>query len=413
MTIAEMALRNVFRYKKRSFITAAAIAFGVIFSIMIDAMLIGAEVESARNIRDYETGEVKIFAEGYFGDRQFLPFDTFLEADSRLSIEALLAAYRFAPRVLAAAEMVFSEEFFDVAGAVTVKLHAVDPEREAAVFRTPGSLESGRWLLPGDSGIVIGSWLAEDIGAVTGQFVTIECQGRGGFYQTVEAEIVGIVLTDNPYVNRANVYMDLSTADELFALDGAITEYAVRLEGRASGAQARQALAVQLAGSGAEIYSWEEVEEDAVLLTKTKSGASKIYLVFMFIIAAVGISNTMLMAVMERRPEIGMLRALGYSKTRIRWLFLVEGFGIGLLGTLAGLAVGSFITFFMVEYGVDFSFMMRETDVGYRLTGVMRSAWNPSGMIATVTGALGISSFVAWFPSGRILRSEVADILRN
>lgn len=413
MTIAEMALRNVFRYKKRSMITAAAIAFGVIFSIMIDAMLIGAEVESARNIRDYETGEAKIFAPQYFANRQFLPFDTFLEPDTRHAVESLLDDRRYAPRVLTAAEMVFSEEFFDVAGSVTVKLHAVDPDREAAVFRTPASVESGRWLVPGESGILLGSWLAEDIGARVGHFVTLESQGRGGFYQTVEAEIVGIVLTDNPYVNRANVYMDLGLADELFALDGAVTEYAIRLEGRSDGAQQRTALAAELAPLGAEIYGWEQVEEDAVLLTKTKSGASKIYLVFMFIIAAVGISNTMLMAVMERRSEIGMLRALGYSKIRIRWLFLVEGFGIGLLGTLAGLVIGSLITAFMVQYGVDFSFMMRETDVGYRLTGVMRSAWNPSGMLATVIGALAISSGVAWFPSGRILRSEVADILRR
>lgn len=413
MNIASMAFRNIFRYKRRSLITAVAIAFGVLFTIVMDAMLVGAEVESAKNIRDYETGEAKILAPGYLEQRAFLPFDFFLDRADRTIIEEGLKGYRFAPRTLALAELYFNEDFFKVAGSASVKFHAVDPIREAETFRTPRMIESGRWLIPGDSGIVIGSWLADDIGAKVGYSVTIEMKGRGGFYQTMDAEILGIILTDNPYVNRSAIYMDLSYADNLLALEGGVTEYAVRFDGSQSQARGMAALKAAVPQFKDTIYGWDKIEEDAVLLTKTKSGGSKLYLIFMFIIAAVGISNTMLMAVMERKNEIGMLRALGYTGPRIRLLFLMEGFGIGLLGTVAGTAVGSLVVAYMVEYGLDFSFMMRQTDVGYRLTGIMRSAWNLPGMIATIIGALSISSIVAWFPSGRILKWEVADILRK
>lgn len=430
MNMARMAFRNVWRYRRRSLITAIAIGLGVLFTIMIDAMLFGAERESAQNIRDYETGDVKVFAPGYFAERQFLPFEFFLETHDRSLLEEAFSqsSVDAAPRTVASAELYFSEDFFKVAGSATVKLHAIDPVKEAAVFRTPHAIESGRWLVPGDTGIVVGSWLAEDIAAKVGYTVSVELKGRGGFYQTFDAEIVGIALTDNPYVNRSAVYMDLSYADELLALDGAVTEYAVVFRGGGKPAERKGQLAAEIAeafprkASGSaglarsaapEIYSWEEVESDAVLLTKTKSGGSKVYLFFMFIIAAVGISNTMLMAVMERKNEIGMLRSLGYGKSSIRWLFLVEGFAIGLIGTAAGTALGSIVVAFMVQYGLDFSFMLREMDAGYRITGVMRSAWHPEGMITAIVGALAISSVVAWFPSGRILKSEVADILRS
>lgn len=430
MNMARMAFRNVWRYRRRSLITAIAIGLGVLFTIMIDAMLFGAERESAQNIRDYETGDVKVFAPGYFAERQFLPFEFFLETHDRSLLEEAFSqsSVDAAPRTVASAELYFSEDFFKVAGSATVKLHAIEPVKEAAVFRTPHAIESGRWLVPSDTGIVVGSWLAEDIGAKVGYTVSVELKGRGGFYQTFDAEIVGIALTDNPYVNRSAVYMDLSYADELLALDGAVTEYAVVFRGGGKPAERKGQLAAEIAeafsreASGSaglarsaapEIYSWEEVESDAVLLTKTKSGGSKVYLFFMFIIAAVGISNTMLMAVMERKNEIGMLRSLGYGKASIRWLFLVEGFAIGLIGTAAGTALGSIVVAFMVQYGLDFSFMLREMDAGYRITGVMRSAWHPEGMITAIVGALAISSVVAWFPSGRILKSEVADILRS
>ncbi len=404
-----MAFRNIFRYKKRSLITAFAIAVGVMFTIAIDGLLAGSEQESSRNIRDFETGEAKIYPEGYFTDRLFLPFSFFLEKEDRAKIEQSLAGYKAAPRVELSAELYFNEDYFAVPGSTSAKISCVDPVRDGTVFKTAYKIDEGRWLKSGDEGIVIGSWLAADIGAKTGYVLSVECKGRGGFYQTFDAEIIGIVTTEDPYVNRASVFMDLSRADDLLQLGGAVTEYTVRLDKT----PALKELKAAMPSYAKNIYSWEQVAADLIKLTKTKSGMSKLYLMFMFIIAAVGISNTMLMAVMERKNEIGMMRALGYSSFRIRLLFLIEGFGIGLLGASAGLAAGCVINFFMSVYGIDFSSLLRNMDAGYRITGIMRSSWNWEGIGATVIGSLAISTFVAWFPSGKILKSEVAEILRK
>lgn len=413
MTDAGMAMRNIFRYKKRSMITAAAIAFGVMFTIMIDGLLAGTETESARNIRNYETGEAKIYPSGYFDELKFLPFNYFLEQSDRDIIEQSLAGYTLTPRANLSAELYFSGDSFKVAGSVSTTLTAIDPVRDTTVFDSGKMVSEGRWLRPGDTGVVIGSWLATDIGATPGAFITIECKGRGGFYQTFDAEIVGLVTTDNPIVNKNAVFMDLSYADEILALNGGITEYTLRLP--PVSALKRKIADVQrkLPSYAKDVHSWEEIAKDEILLTKSKSSGSKIYLFFMFVIAAVGISNTMLMAVMERKNEIGMLRALGYSSFKIRRLFLFEGFGIGLIGSAMGLAAGSLLNLYFVIKGLDFSFMFRDMDIGYRITGIMRSAWNLKGIISTVIGALVISTLVAWFPPGRILKREVAEILRK
>ena len=410
-----MAARNIFRYRRRSLITAGAIAFGVMLTVVMDGFLAGSETETIRNLRDFETGEVKIFPAGYFPEREVLPFDRFIDGDDRTAAEAALAGYAHTARVQLAGELFFNEDFFPVPGSIDAVISAVDPVTDGSVFRTSAMVTEGRWLESGGEAIVIGSWLAEDIGARPGFVVSVECRGRGGFYQTFDAEIAGIVTTDDPYINRNSVFMDLAYADRILELGGGVTEYTARIPGAprttAMAAKAEE-IARKLPSGAGEAWGWQEVADSTLQLLKGESGESAIFLVFIFIIAAVGITNTMLMAVMERRHEIGMLRALGFGNFAIRRLFLLEGFGIGLIGTAAGLALGSAGNWFLVKYGIDFSFMLRDMDIGYRITGVMRSAWNFQGMVRTAAGALAVSTLVAWFPSGKILAREVADILR-
>lgn len=413
MNRVTMATRNIFRYKRRSLITASAIAFGVLFSIFMDGFIEGSKMDTIRNLRDYETGEGKIYPAGYFAERDFVPFSYFIGKDDRAAIERAAGKTSAAPRVTVSAEMYFNEDFFKVPGSIATTLFCVDPERDSRVFRTARMVSAGRWLKSGDEGIVIGSWLAEDIGAKPGYVVTLECRGRGGFYQTFDAEIIGIVKTDDPIVNRNAAFIDLGAADSLLALDGAVTEYTIRSNSADAKLDAEGSAIARATSGRAEFHPWQKVGESTLKLLRGQSGESVIFLFFIFVIAAVGIMNTMLMAVMERKSEIGMLRALGFGKGAIRDLFLLEGFGIGLIGTTVGLIAGCIVNFFMVKYGLDFSFMLRDLDVGYRLTGVMRSTWNFPGIARTVIGALAISTFVAWFPSGRILKREVADILRK
>ncbi len=419
-----MAARNVLRYKRRTLITASAIAFGVMFTIVMEGFTAGSETETIRNLRDYETGELKVYPAGYFADRQYLPFDRFIEKKDRPAIETLLAGHPSTPRAVLSCEMYFTAESFAVPGSVTAELNAVDPARDGKVFRTATKVSSGRWLVKGDTGIVIGSWLAEDIGAKVGYTLTIECRGRGGFYQTFDAAIIGIVKTDDPAINRNAAFMDLALANELLSLDDGVTEYSVRIpsstatriwdrDRRSEDAAGRISAALASSGVGAEARDWQEIGNETIKLLRAQTGETALYLFFIFVIAIVGITNTMLMAVIERRSEIGTLRALGFTSLRIRALFLAEGACIGAIGSFAGTVFGACANWYLTTRGMDFSFMLRDMDVGYRITGVIRSAWDIASIARTALATIAISAAVAWFPSGIILRREVADILRK
>lgn len=412
MGIIPMGFRNIFRYRRRSLITAAAIAAGVMFAIAIDGILIGSETESSRNIRDYETGEGKAFAAGYFAERDVLPFTYFIEASSRKAVENALTPLAWTPRAEFAAELLLGEDSFPAAGSIPVRASAVDPERDVAVLRTGRMVDRGRWLKDGDDGVVLGSWLAEDIGARVGSVISVECRGRGGFIQTFDAPVVGLVTADDPFINRNSVFMDLHAADSLLALDGAVTEYSFRIPDSADSAKAMARIRAALPES-TTAHEWETLASTMLSLTKVKSGGSKAILLFMFILAAVGITNTMLMAVMERAGEIGMLRALGYSGTWIRAAFAAEGFGIALIGATAGLLAGCAINAWFALKGLDFGFFLRDMDAGYRITGIIRSAWHLPGIATAFFGAIGVSTLMAWLPTGSMVKREVSDLLRK
>ncbi|MCK9170824.1 MAG: FtsX-like permease family protein [Treponema sp.] len=416
-----MAWKNMLRYKRRSVITAAAIAAGILFSIFTDGLLAGLDQESSVNMMEYETSGAKIYAGGYFEKRKTFPVNFLISRSQQAVFEKWMnrtfASVKYTLRYSAVCELVFSNTD-GLTGSLNGLLYGIDPESDRFVFDTSRCVESGSWFSGTTEGtsVVLGSGIAHDLGVVVGDYITVQCKGRGGFIQTMDVPVTGIVRTGNPVVNSTAVYMDLNYLNDMLELGGAVTEVCLNLgtvaQQPASFARFDKAFA-ESAQTGLSVYSWQELAQDVVALQNTKSSISGIMIFFMFVISAVGVSNTILMSIMERKNEIGMLKALGYSSGYVKVLFMTEGFFIGVLGCIIGVFVSIPVTWFMVNYGIDFSGMMGDIDIGYRVSLVMHSCWHIIGFLFIPAGALCIASFSALIPAHGLLKKEIADIFRN
>ncbi len=430
--IFSMAWKNMFRYKRRTLITASAIALGIMFSIMMEGMLFGADQDSKRNLIWYETSAAKIYASNYFDQKETFPVQFFINKEERDALDDFLINrnVKYAPRFQTYCDIFFSQEYFETAGSVSGILSAVDTAKDSSVYKISNEIQSGSWLKgSGDftiddkgvsSGAVIGSWIAKDMKAQLGYYITVQCKGRGGFIQTMDVPIIGIIQSSNPIINASGIFMDLAFINEMLELEDGVTEYSLSFGDISVSDKKFEAFNTEFMTSAftssrspLELYSWKEIEADFLSLTKTKSASSKVFLFFMLIIAAVGISNTMLMAVMERKHEIGMLKTLGYTNNYIRSLFMLEGLCIGILGSIAGLLLGFSLNFFMVQYGINFGSLLEGVDIGYRISAVMRSGWNIPVFILIAFGALIVSALSAFIPSGKMVRVEIAEIYRE
>lgn len=414
--LAKLAFLNLTRHKRRTFITAFAIAIGILMFIYMDSMLLGADQESVRNLKWYETSSGRILNSEYWENRFSRPLDLNIPEADKIIGTLDDAGYTATGRVVFTADMIFNSMDFGEDGSMSIEVTAIDVESDFDVFHYQDTLIDGRFLEPGENAVLLGSWLAEDIGAEVGYYLTLVTRGQGGFFEAIDVEIAGIVNCPNPYVNRVVVMMPLDVVDDYLFLEGAVTEIDIKLPDTYSREQVTEAVENISQLPGLEDFSmmtWMELAADYLAGMEMERGGTGVILILIFIIAAVGISNTMLMSIFERTRELGMMRSMGMPDRSILITFMFEAAGIGLIGSLIGVALSIPLVYHLIHVGLDYGYFFREMDMMYRIQAIFRGAWNVHTMLYGVVVGTILSTLIAYFPTRRALKMDIPSCLRH
>lgn len=412
-----LALRNLSRYRTRTVVTTIAVLVSVFVSVVVDGFIRGIFNMSTYNLLATESAEVSVYADGYFERRDEYPSDILIGPDSRARIEEVLgsASYAYAPRYKTIADIVFYDEDEDMEFDMNVVLVGVDEDRDGDVFDIRSHVSEGEWLHDGAEGVVVGSGFARKMGLGVGSYVTISTTGREGFAETFEQEVVGIVNTENPQVNSSEMFISLSVLDGYLLLDGAVSEIEVS-DGSPSVAPSSFASRIDGLLSGIPVTAWyyEDVNDDLMSIMRGDQGSSYLILLFLFIIAAAGISNTMIMAAMERRKETAMLRALGFSRGGVARLFVYEGLVTGIIGAVVGTVLSFSILVPIARHGIDLTSILSDgMDLGYRVPLVMKPGLYWQSFVVIPCLAVLLSGLSAFLPVFRAGRKGIAELMRS
>jgi putative ABC transport system permease protein len=414
--LISLAFKNLFRYTRRTIITSIAIAVGIGIYIWMDAWLLGIQLESDRNLIWYETGSAAVFDAQYWRDKDFSPLKygiknsddiiTFLEANH---IKAV-------PRINFRSELLYPDPSQE-GGALSLQImvNGIDPARDEDVFRIKRNklISEGTYLSPGSDEILIGSMLAKDTSLTIGDSVDLRTRTKYGSVNTVTLKVAGIISSSNPVLDKVTGIIPIDVADKFLNMEGSVTQVVVGFpEQRDISKEITKTAALLKAKfTNLTVQDFNALSGNPNVLD-TKKRFLGIMLLLVFVIAAVGITNTMLMAVYERIREIGMMRALGMNDKSIRRVFTLEATGIGILGSVLGVAIGTLLTYFTVTWGVDFGPLLKNIDLGYRVSAVFRAAWNPPTIaIAFVFGVI-VSGICSWIPSSKAIKMSITDCLR-
>ena len=224
-----------------------------------------------------------------------------------------------------------------------IALLGVDPQAYQRIVRMDKYLTLGRFDVSG-ANTVIGVELAKDLGVALGDKIRIiTMEGRNDLLT-----IAGIFDIGNRDLNRRWVYSSIKMAQSLLDLPGGITEIDLRVTDLFQAE--RTALELQ-AQTGLTVDSWMQTNAQLLTALKSQSMSNNLIRFFVVLIVAVGIASVLVVSVVQKQKEIGILRAMGATPRRVMSVFLLQGGFYGLLGS----ALGSGLSLALLNFFSSFS----------------------------------------------------------
>jgi lipoprotein-releasing system permease protein len=280
------------------------------------------------------------------------------------------------------------------AGSVSVSLRGIEPDSYRRVVDVENRVVEGALDVEGFRA-VIGTGLARTLGLSLGGRLRIQVAGeRTGLYT-----VSGIFDYGSTDLNERLVFVSLRTAQTLFDLPGGVSA----LEVRSRDIFDADALAGRIADrTGLYVESWIDRNADLLVGLRSQSMSSVMIQFFVVVAVALGIASVLTVTVVQRAPEIGILRATGTRSASVTRIFLLQGAILGVIGSLLGIALGSGLA-------VLFAGVARNPDGSptfpVSLTGVL--------YLRSVLVALGVGLIAAAVPARNASRTDPASVIRN
>lgn len=348
MLILRLAFRNATRNITRTALTAMTVLFGTAILTLalswmngIFGMILGSSAA--------QVGHVRVVDPDYVAREQLFPlYDNIPDATALAAKIAerpgVVAAY---PRVLTGVALTASEEIGENFALVTGAPVAWYTEQLGLQEHvTSGALLSGK-----DGEVVLGSIIAERIGAKVGSEVVMIGQTQDGAMSPIKANVVGIVNAGVQTVDQG-AFLPLAPLQYLADIGEGATEILVYGDDRDDAARLRRSLegAPELAGHTVQAWSERDPWAGVIAIATVVQNVFKVVIVF---ITALGVWNTMMMSVLERTSEIGVMRSMGLGRLGAVALFVVEALTIATIGGLGGILVGGLGGAWLEKNGVE------------------------------------------------------------
>jgi ABC-type lipoprotein release transport system permease subunit len=234
-------------------------------------------------------------------------------------------------------------------------LNGIDPEAEKQVTNIAEMLQEGNYLedYKRKPPILISKKLATKLNAKINTTIQCSFTDANGLPATGVFKVVDIFTTSNSMYDEVNAFVRLEDLQSISGLNGS-HEIALTLKDEELVEQYRETLMVQF--PGLHIASWRGIAPELGYADTMMDLVMTIFLVIIMLALAFGIVNTMLMAVLERKKELGMLISVGMNKRKVFWMIVWESIFLALIaGPLGILSSYAAITFFG-KYGIDLSF---------------------------------------------------------
>lgn len=306
----------------------------------------------------------------------------------------LLTLLRSRPGVKAVTPVV-SGSAFALRGLASrsISLRGIDPDSYRGIIDLPGKLVSGTFDVSG-SRALIGTELARELGLAAGDAIRVTAPGERSEVFTVS----GIFDVGNKDLNLRWFFVSLRAGQTLLNLTGGVSSLELKIEELFAAETLARALALE---TGLKTESWMKQNDQLLVGLRSQTSSSVMIQFFVIVAVVLGIASVLVVSVVQKGRQIGILRAFGTRRKQVVHIFLLQGGILGLAGSLGGILLGSLLS-------ILFQGLARNPD-GSPLFPVALtiSLYTRSVLVALATGLIG-----SWLPARQAARLDPAVAIR-
>ncbi|MGE5279207.1 MAG: ABC transporter permease [Deltaproteobacteria bacterium] len=403
-TFIRIAWRNVVRNPARSFITAGAVAFGLGALIFLKSFVTGCDHQMISNYTDLLIGHIQIHRRGF---EKNMSLEKSIKNPYKLARQLMSVPYikAWAPRVKDFA-LVSSPQ-----GSAGVMLLGIDPVNENYLTTLHKRVRAGSFLKKGDDDkVVIGRQLAENLAVIPGDKVVVMGQGADGSLAAGAFTVAGLLEAGGEEIDKGLAIVTLRAAQQLLVLDQQVSEIVVKATSLEDVEDATTMLRDKIDTKNFEVLSWKDISPMTYQWMQFDQVFTGLILVIVLLIVSTGVLNTILMSILERKREFGIMAALGTKPDQIIFVVAVESFILGLIGAVTGGAAGVGLSYFFSRRGIDLS-MLSDALNSFYIGSVIRPKLEPASVGLYICVVLLVCLVVSMIPARRAAQLKPVDAL--
>jgi putative ABC transport system permease protein len=352
MILFKIALRNIKKQKRRSFFTAVSMIVGFVLLSITIAFNEGGYGNVIKSFTEAKTGHVQLHHKEYL-DKPGLYKNFEWNEKLEKTLSSVKSVKNVSPRLFSGALA-----FIDKKTTAT-QIKGIVPELEAGLTALDKKIGKGRYLSSGEkiNEVLITNSLAEILKADVGSELILISQGADGSIANDKFVVGGILLKDLDSLENNTVFMPLDTAQIYLTLDGKIHETAIITDDYRNSFESATQISQALFSAGIKDVAsepWEVVEQQFFTsMNADKQGTVIVYIVIILIVG-IGVLNTVLMSILERMREYGVMKAMGTTPFFIFNSIALETLLLSVFASIAGFFLSLLANWPLKVYGITY-----------------------------------------------------------
>lgn len=398
-----IAFRNLFRQRRRSLLTLLTMMGGFVLAAFSIAWADGTYNSVIEAFTRNRLGHIQIHSGDYLDQPSLYKSIRDVTAVGE-QLDRVDGVVHWTPRIFAYGLGSVEDR------SAAVRLIGIDPTRENAATAFNSKIISGGTLgvTPAHQ-MILGQGLARQLDAVLGSELVIVSQAADGSIANDLYTVTGILDSGDPMADRLDCYLHLADVQELMVMDGRVHEIAIIVDALKRVEPVAQSIRTALNDENLRVESWRQFAASFYRAMQADKQGNWITLLVILLIVAVGVLNTVLMSVLERRREYGVLLALGTRGSRLVRMVLGEILVLAAASVMVGAIIAFFLNWWISIRGVHLSEPFTYGGITFE---VLRTELNLQSFLIPAVTVLITAAVVALLPAIMAVRTDPARSMR-